>query len=316
MTVTARRLRNEPIIHEAMNPRLGTNFSGPSLIRVPDWVENPLGRYYLYFAHHKGTFIRMAYADFIEGPWTVHDPGVLDVTESLFVTEDLPDQGQPTNDWTAKTGGTFLYAHVASPDVHIDHAAQTIRMYYHGLLPDADQQTRLATSVDGLSFVPKAPLLGPPYFRVFAHRSYVYAIAWGGELFRAPSWGGPFERRATPLPASPNTTIRHVAVLCRGNRLDLFATRIGDQPESILHSVIDLSGDWNDWTPSAPECVLLPERDWEGGSLPYSVSKIGASEAPEHALRDPCIYVEGERVFLLYTGAGEANIGLAELNGI
>ena len=31
-----------------------TNINGPSLIKVPHWMENPLGKYYLYFAHHKG----------------------------------------------------------------------------------------------------------------------------------------------------------------------------------------------------------------------------------------------------------------------
>ncbi|NET62179.1 MAG: hypothetical protein F6K47_40550, partial [Symploca sp. SIO2E6] len=34
----------------------GSNINGPSLIRVPEWIENPLGRYYLYFAHHQGKY--------------------------------------------------------------------------------------------------------------------------------------------------------------------------------------------------------------------------------------------------------------------
>ena len=40
-----------------------SNINGPSLVRVPEWVENPLGKYYLYFAHHRGAYIRLAYAD-------------------------------------------------------------------------------------------------------------------------------------------------------------------------------------------------------------------------------------------------------------
>ena len=31
-----------------------SNINGPSLVRVPEWVEDPLGKYYLYFAHHRG----------------------------------------------------------------------------------------------------------------------------------------------------------------------------------------------------------------------------------------------------------------------
>ena len=74
------RFPDNPIIHPDMPGlagELGANISGPSLLRVPEWVERPLGQYYMYFAHHQGAFIRMAYADALAGPWTVHEPGVL-----------------------------------------------------------------------------------------------------------------------------------------------------------------------------------------------------------------------------------------------
>ena len=57
------RLLDRPIIGPDLHPSLGPNIQGPSLIRVPGWVPNPLGRYYLYFADHKGSYIRLAYAD-------------------------------------------------------------------------------------------------------------------------------------------------------------------------------------------------------------------------------------------------------------
>jgi hypothetical protein len=41
-------------------------------------------------------------------------------------------------------------------------------------------------------------------------------------------------------------------------------------------------------------------------------SAVGAATGPEHALRDPAIFVEDERVFLLYSVAGESGIGVAE----
>ena len=59
------------------------NINGPSVIKVPDWIENPLGKYYLYFAHHKGKQIRLAYSDNIEGPFTIHNVGVLNVNQTL-----------------------------------------------------------------------------------------------------------------------------------------------------------------------------------------------------------------------------------------
>ena len=57
------RLSAEPIIRPYMDERMGSNINGPSLIRVPDWIEEPLGRYYLYFADHKGACIRLACSD-------------------------------------------------------------------------------------------------------------------------------------------------------------------------------------------------------------------------------------------------------------
>ena len=60
LSITVERLGSGPIITPEMDSRMGGNIQGPSLIKVPDWVENPLGKYYLYFADHRGTYIRMA----------------------------------------------------------------------------------------------------------------------------------------------------------------------------------------------------------------------------------------------------------------
>ena len=61
-TVSVQRLLDQPIITPDLHPSIGVNIQGPSLIRVPDWIERPLGTYYLYFADHKGRYIRLAYA--------------------------------------------------------------------------------------------------------------------------------------------------------------------------------------------------------------------------------------------------------------
>ena len=93
-----------------------SNINGPSVIRVPEWVSDPLGKYYLYFAHHKGTSIRLAYADQMTGPWFIHPKPVFTLQESLFVTQDLDPNSR--SDWV--NGPDYLYAHIASPDVHVD----------------------------------------------------------------------------------------------------------------------------------------------------------------------------------------------------
>ena len=79
LSFSATRLLDAPIIYPTIHPKLVaeakaygyTNINGPSLIKVPDWVENKLGNYYCYFAHHKGAYIRMAYADTLN--WSLDD---------------------------------------------------------------------------------------------------------------------------------------------------------------------------------------------------------------------------------------------------
>ena len=321
MALTATRLGHGPVIHPALHPGLGENINGPSVVAVPKWVPRPLGKFYLYFAHHEGTHIRMAYADTLTGPWTIYAPGVLDVTQSLFVTSDPP---QPPRsqwpDWVPAHSDRYLYAHVASPDIHLDHSAGRFRMYFHGLLDNSEQQTRVAYSNDGLSFTPETALLGPPYFRVFSHNGWIYGISWAGKLHRSRSWNGPFEDGPDLLSGHPmagaNQFLRHCAVLCRNDRLDLFFSRIGDCPEHILHCAIRLSEDWNEWQVETPRALLMPKEDWEGGDLPVKRSEAGAANGREHALRDPCIFSHAGDYFLFYCGGGEGCIGLARLSGL
>jgi hypothetical protein len=60
--------------------------------------------------------------------------------------------------------------------------------------------------------------------------------------------------------------------------------------------------------------VLEPELDWEGADLPLEPSNWGASKGPVRQLRDPGIYEEDGKLYLLYSGAGEQNLGIARLH--
>ena len=84
LKLQAVRLPNNPILYPnypGLEGEVGANINGPSLIRVPDWVSNPLSRYYLYFAHHSGQYIRLAYSNNLQGPFTVHDSGTLHIDQ-------------------------------------------------------------------------------------------------------------------------------------------------------------------------------------------------------------------------------------------
>ena len=294
--VRIERLVDGPIIRPDMDASMGGNIAGPSLIRVPDWVENRLGRYYLYFADHRGTYIRLAVADALTGPWTTHEPGVLQLADSHFPTTCPP---------CAPPGA---YAHIASPDVHAVDERRQIVMYIHGR--DAGRQvTRAAVSRDGLRFEGRPEILGRPYFRAFRHEGFWYALAMPGVVYRSRDGLSDFEEGPTLF--SPD--MRHSALLKRGGALLVFFTRRGDAPERILLSRIDLTGDWRTWTETPPVEVLRPERTWEGAELPIEPSRGGAVDVPVNQLRDPAIYEEDGRTWLLYTVAGERGIALAEV---
>ncbi|MEM7022598.1 MAG: hypothetical protein AAF637_08375 [Pseudomonadota bacterium] len=298
LMIEVRRLLDAPIIRAHMDGRMGANINGPSLIRVPAWVQAPLGRFYLYFADHRGTYIRLAYADEVTGPWRMHEPGVLDLDESRFPVRH--------------PGGPEHYAHIASPDLHVETDAGRLRMYFHGRHEGATQLSRVALSEDGLSFEVLPELLGPSYFRVFRHQGWWYALAMPGTFRRSKDGLVGFEEG----PDLGDPDMRHVALTVRGDVLHLFWTRAGDAPEQILHSTIDIAGDWRGWRLEGTRPVLRPERSWEGAALPIFPSKRGAIYGPVHQLRDPCLFEDGGRVYLLYSSAGEQAIGLAEVSGL
>ena len=296
-SVRVERLLDRPIITPEMDASMGSNIAGPSLIRVPDWIENPLGRYYLYFADLRGTYIRLAYADALTGPWTTHEPGTLQLSQSHFPITCPP---------CAPEGA---YAHVASPDVHVDDAERRIVMYVHGR--DVGRQvTRVAVSEDGVRFEGRPDVLGRPYFRAFRHDGFVYALAMPGVFYRSRDGLTGFEEG--PQLFTPD--LRHLALLRRGTRLFVFFTQRRDAPERVLVSTIDLTGDWMGWQESTPVEVLRPERPWEGANLPVEPSRGGSIDVPVNQLRDPAIFEEDGRVYLLYAVAGERGIGLAEVH--
>ncbi|MEO6396484.1 MAG: hypothetical protein ABIO40_11300 [Devosia sp.] len=296
--IQIRRLPHNPIILPRQLPLFDRcNINGPSLIRAPEWLPDRLGTYYLYFAHHAGRYIRLAVSDDISGPWRVHRPGSLRLADATGCRE-----------------------HIASPDVHVDHEKREIRMYFHGVMAGKSEQASfVANSTDGLNFSASADPIADFYLRVVRWRDQLVGMSKGGRMYL----GAPGGQRLEPLlvPAFPMSgrsangrgDVRHVALRCAGDRLTVYFTRIGDRPESILVAEIDLSKQNAEWLAGTARLVLRPETDWEGAGFALRESRSGAARRPENALRDPAIYEENGRVFLLYSVAGERGIAMAEL---
>ncbi len=319
--VRVERLLDAPIIKPDLHPSIGQNIQGPSLIRVPAWVEDRLGAYYLYFADHKGRYIRLAYADDLLGPWKIHRAGSLQIADSQFLTEPPEVTPQELERLRARRGAgaatlshdlltEVTTPHIASPDVHVDDANRRIVMYFHGLDGVSRQVSRVATSSDGVHFDAGPEVLGRTYMRVFQHDEYTYAMSMPGQFYRSRNPLGGFEEG----PRLFNPRMRHAALLQRGNTLFVFWTEVGQVPEHIKLSTIDLSDDWTSWSQSPGVEVLRPEHDWEGADAPLEPSVRSTAYGHVNQLRDPAIFEEEGRIFLLYAVAGESGIAIAEVH--
>ena len=314
------RLLDGPIISAGLHPSIGVNIQGPSMIRAPDWIEGRLGDYYLYFADHKGRYIRLAYADNLLGPWRIHPPGSLQLKESCFLTEPpkvTPEQVAQFEARLKQSGVVISHdrlseittPHIASPDVHVDQPGRRIVMYFHGLDGVGTQVTRVATSPNGIDFDAQPEILGRPYMRAFEHDGMTYALAMPGQFYRSTDGMHGF----APGPILFNPNMRHSAVIKRGGELWVFWTQVGEAPERILLSRIDLTDDWHSWKESSPAEILRPERSWKGADAPLVASVRSTAYGRVNQLRDPAIFEENGRVYLLYAIAGESGIAIAEL---
>ncbi|MBC8125894.1 MAG: hypothetical protein H8M99_01935 [Gloeobacteraceae cyanobacterium ES-bin-144] len=353
-----KRLNGElPIIDENWMTSQGattgeaSNINGPSCVRIPDWVPaasraHPTAVYYLYFGHHSGKFIRMAWAAHIGGPWTAFQMG------SSVPLNNRGVLSLGTSDNISPGNGIKVKEHIASPQVLIDDANQQFVMYYHGPADynssDKGQSSFVATSADGLNF--KLPAqggqpghgtrpvnLGDSYFRVFEQGGGWYAFSNTGDLWKAPDPLNPYtppngydySKDYWAIGPSPFTVEaqargwaemrpRHFAVLKRGNILYTFLTHKIDSPERVMVATFDFDtqpADYKKWTMRFPsQEVIRAENNWEGAQfLPYP-SQVGNQNSGVNQLRDPEVFQDTDgRIYLFYSGQGEDAIGLAQL---
>ena len=321
LKIEINRFIDEPIIPPFLKEEIGSNINGPSLIKTPDWIKNPLGKYYLYFADHKGDRIKLAYSEDLDGPWKIHAGGTLQLKNSHFLTKkpDIPDDFDLNSlgerdahidhiKHIPKKIADLTYPHIASPDAHVDEINQRIVMYYHGLDEFGLQKTRVAVSNDGINFLARKKIVGWPYFRKFSYKGYEYGISMPGVIYKN---SGDLEDFTIVNQVMDEDT-RHSAVMVHEDELLIFYTKKGDKPERILLTTIDLTLPLTSWKTSKPIEVLKPEKEWEGATLPLYKSVESAINIPANQLRDPAIYSENGRNYLLYSVRGENGIGIVE----
>ncbi|ELR11021.1 Mimivirus related hypothetical protein [Acanthamoeba castellanii str. Neff] len=326
-----------------------TNINFPSIIAVPPWLRarGALGAYYMYFSSHKGAHVRVAYADSVEGPWTVHPNGT-DITldRVAAVNNDSYDPAK---------------GHTASPEAWVDPAAYQVRMYYHFRLLGLGHQAGYAYSEDGLHWSLTPGAVHPrPYLRRFvlpnvghgpggAGGEYmidrdlgVYRVVTKDQFSGRPMAFELVNRLLGNVLANLSLIngdgetglVRHVGVDLLPNPLAptsvrVYATRIGDAPERIVATRVALRDcalpvaaclyrDPSHWAATEAVEVLRPATFHEGAGEPVVPSAKGDGPAYRvNQLRDPAPYYDAGsgRHYLAYAIGGEFGIALAQLTG-
>jgi hypothetical protein len=204
--VATRMNNKQPIITRQMFLDLGAtaeeaqNINGPSLIRIPDWIP-PEARidssavYYLYFANHRGDYLRLAWSIELEGPWHLYKVGSDFSPGNRGVLDLGADDIMPIGN------SITLSKHLASPDVLIDDSNKQIVMYFHSPVVEIDgQRTFVAISGDGLAFQDSIlpVIIGTSYARVFQYMDSTYGVLSKAAFAKGGSIDDPW-----PIPAGP-----------------------------------------------------------------------------------------------------------------
>lgn len=296
-------IENKTLIISKINlPKvMSDNINGPSCLRTPNFIKNPLGKYLLYFAHHSGEFIRIAYSEDIFTGWKILDHKINNVSKE-----------------------TEFHDHVASPDVYVDNIEKSIYMFFHSRIKGSrKQQTFLSKSNDGINFaLVKGDLNLPFYFRHVTIGTKTFAVTKGGNLYInmvspvANTWRalnnvntGKSNKEAMH---NSSGSIRHASLIYYMKIFIIFYSKIGDSPERIYAAKI-VENEKGLWLMSNEFEITRPELNFEGANLDIEASVAGPSLKEENALRDPYVMQDGEDYFLFYACAGESGIAVGKL---
>ena len=338
---------SNPIIFRNMFPSnrrssQGDNINGPCMIRIPSWIPNNRransnARYYLYFGHHDGDYIRMAWSRNPDGPFTLYRANSSTGSRGVFDTNNTTI--------SLDRGVQIPRNHVASPNVHVDNDNRRIIMYFHSGEYRFEgrrinrQVSWVNTSDYGLDFRRRDTR------EVIFSASYLNVFEWDRDLYGFHNDGGPVRARSFNSPWAPTNNyyngndlpdlwnrrsgnlfqdalgvsrstrrVRHTGTRVSGNNAQVFYSIRGDRPERIYVSNISLRSNWNNWRVNAPGNELLRAvGGWEGGQINIATSQGGAQDNVNQ-LRDPYPFQDSDgSLYLLYSGQGEEGIGIAAM---
>lgn len=274
----------------------------PCLIKTPSWIKNKLGKYYLYFADHRGKFIKLLYSNHLDRDWKFLNKKILNINSISKLD---------------------AHNHIASPEIYINNKEKKIYMFTHShSRSKVGQWTYLSLSKDGINFSRKFNKpLAPFYFRFFNHKKYYYGIVKGGDLWRSKNIDAVYKKCQNLLTQkktkttlhNKNGSIRHLSILKKKNYLHCVFSKIGDKPEKIYYTKVFLSKNYLNWKFKKIKEILRPTFPYEGSNLKLKRSKPGDAPEPENALRDPYLFIDGKKTYMIYCVKGEKNFALCQI---
>ena len=277
----------------------GKNLTGPSVMKVPQWVDEPLGAYYMYFANHIGKEIRLAFANDPLGPWEVYSKPVLELSELKGALR-----------------------HVASPEAVIDWGSRQFYLFVHSPIADSrGQKTFTTVSDDGSLFyqIGNGPTIDFPYVRVFHWDSQFWAVGRHSRsylLFSSDTPEGEWLPQGS-LPLGEN--VRHVGLKVFESTLLVAFSRVEESPESIYMVALDLTHfERNSVFGSAPVgCLVSAVYPFEGAALDPVASEPGPQKLMiANDVRDPDLFIDDGAVYLFYSVGGERGIAAGHIGHI
>jgi len=94
----------------------------PTVIKMEGRAENPLGKYYLYYAPHKHVGIGVAYSDSIEGPW-----------KECQGNPVIEGPAAPDIRWIEEKGKFYMWGHRKNSQTELWTSDDGLCFEYHGV---------------------------------------------------------------------------------------------------------------------------------------------------------------------------------------
>ena len=208
----------------------------PSVVKVAQHIEKPLGTYYMYYAPHDAPGgICLAYADSVEGPWIEYDQNPI-ISRHWAPHYEVSRVSSPHLIWMEAESKYFLYFHGENDTTRIASTTDGIHFEYEGTAVTTSMYEGITEASYARVFACSIPSRDARYVLLFMGNNggtrRIYA-AWSRD-------GRSFEAQSTPLiNPPPNTAVTQVGApwyLCQDERnLVLFH---GDKTDSKLSDVI------------------------------------------------------------------------------